>query len=376
VPHPSSTLIPLFLAACRAPPSPSSDPSASTLSPSSASSTLSAVSPSSASAPPPFAPDFLPPPSPSSAPPLSPRGRLELQHSLDDHSSTVALALPDHSLALPARAPASRVHIEDSTFLLVAGEPRAPLDAAAAVASDTITALFHGPLAHRPERAFIVWLFATPERYAPFLTTRAPPADPHDLGYFDPFAGEIFICTGPAGVATLAHEVTHALVMADFPRAPHWLSEGIASLFELPDFQPPGEIHGKAHFRLQTLRTRLSASSSSSSSPASSSSAPSSSPSLAALAATAPEVRLDSLFALKAVAFYGPNAYIAYAMAREAMRWLDARQKLWSFYHAWREGILDDPTGEKAFASVMGETPAAATAAWVTWIRSPEAERP
>ena len=35
-----------------------------------------------------------------------------------------------------------------------------------------------------------------------------------------------------AGEGTVVHELIHAMVMADFPDAPTWLNEGLASLFE------------------------------------------------------------------------------------------------------------------------------------------------
>jgi hypothetical protein len=42
--------------------------------------------------------------------------------------------------------------------------------------------------------------------------------------------------------------------------------------------------------------------------------------------------------------------------------------KLWAFHHAWRDNFASDPTGEKAFASVMGGPPAAFDADWRAWV--------
>lgn len=240
----------------------------------------------------------------------------------------------------------------DGMFLLVAAEPSAPLDGAEKLVHDTVTVLFHGPFAHRTDQAILVWVFDSPDRYRSFLQSRLGKADPRDLGYYDEGRGEIYVCTGSAGVTTLAHEIAHVLISGDFPLAPLWLQEGLAAQLELADFSPPGEVHGKAHFRLQTLRTLLS------------------SPDKAA------GVRLDGVFALESMQLVGPEAYFGYAMSREALRWLDSRHQLWRFYRAWRDGILDDPTGEKAFVAVVGKTPREATGEWLAWIRSPEAERP
>lgn len=45
-------------------------------------------------------------------------------------------------------------------------------------------------------------------------------------------------------------------------------------------------------------------------------------------------------------------------MARYACQWLDERGKLWPFYRAWRDGVRDDPSGEKAFERIVGMTQA------------------
>jgi hypothetical protein len=58
------------------------------------------------------------------------------------------------------------------------------------------------------------------------------------------------------------------------------------------------------------------------------------------------------------------------------MRWLDARGKLWPWYWRFRDTILEDPTGVAAFTAVVGKSPTDATADWVAWIGSKEAESP
>ena len=57
------------------------------------------------------------------------------------------------------------------------------------------------------------------------------------------------------------------------------------------------------------------------------------------------------------------------------MRWMDSkRHPLWQWYHADRDGVLTDPTGEKAFIATFGETPAQANTEFVAWVTSPEGE--
>lgn len=56
--------------------------------------------------------------------------------------------------------------------------------------------------------------------YAPFL------------GYYNPADNLIMATAGRAGYGTLLHEMIHALIEADFPQAPPWFNEGLASLYE------------------------------------------------------------------------------------------------------------------------------------------------
>ena len=69
----------------------------------------------------------------------------------------------------------------------------------------------------------------------------------------------------------------------------------------------------------------------------------------------------------------GPE-YLHYGLSREALRWLDHLGKLWTWWAAARDAVLEDPTGEATFTKVVGKSPADATADWIAWIQSREAE--
>jgi hypothetical protein len=162
---------------------------------------------------------------------------------------------------------------------------------------------------------------------------------------------------GEAFLTTLTHEVVHPLMADDFPEAPLWLNEGVASLYEVPVFLPDGSIHGVARDWRQTdLRAGL------------------------ASPVDRGDVRLDALFGMSARAFRGDAPRngkaraadlesLHYALARSACAWLDEQGKLWSFYRARRDGVAEDATGEKAFRRVMGATPRDMNAAWGRWAR-------
>lgn len=279
----------------------------------------------------------------SSAPALSARGQGVLQRSLDDRTALVGRVVRGH--------PATRV--VDGTFLLVAGERDAPLEAATKVAQDTVTALFHGALGHRSERAFVVWVFGKPATCASFLTSRVAGAEPARLAHVDSGAQEVFVCTGgPEGVAAIAPAIARVLFAADFPHAPAWLTRALVSLFDPPFFEPAGELHGKADAGLQVVRARLA------------------SPDGRAT------IGLGAVLKLEPEQLTGPYGDLTRAMGREALRWLDAQHHLWDFYGEWRARFRGDDPPQSALQYVLHETVEEASAEWIAWLGSLEAERP
>jgi hypothetical protein len=85
---------------------------------------------------------------------------------------------------------------------------------------------------------------------------------------------------GASYLPTLTHEVVHSLMQTDFPGAPLWINEAIASLFEAPVFSKDGGIHGvRRNWRHDQLRDAL------------------------ADARTRDKVRMDALFRMNGIEF-------------------------------------------------------------------------
>jgi hypothetical protein len=155
---------------------------------------------------------------------------------------------------------------------------------------------------------------------------------------------------------TLTHEIVHSLMQTDFPSAPLWINEAIASLFEAPVFSKDGGIHGvRRNWRHDQLKDAL------------------------ADVRTRDKVRMDTLFRMNGIEFRAisddresvdkERNLLHCAVARAFAAWMDEQEKLWPFYRAWRDGFAADPTGEKAFAVVMGASPEVANARWLAWVR-------
>jgi hypothetical protein len=237
----------------------------------------------------------------------------------------------------------------DGTFVVIAGDPSAPLDDAVKVTRETVDALWRGPFVHRPDEAVVVWVSSSQARARALMQYRAPGARSDGLGLYDPRSRQIFVAGGPSGWASGRHECVHPLLHADFPHAPAWLGEGLPALFEVAEIDGDTMRFG-AHFRLQTVRTALTK------------------PDFA------DQVKLDTLFTWSTDEAFRKSEPLHYGIAREALRWLHSQGLLWPFYTAWRDGVLGDPTGERAFQAVVHKTPAEASEAWLAWLGSEEAE--
>jgi len=265
----------------------------------------------------------------------------------------------------PTRTATPTTRVVAGVYHLVVPRPDPALDSTATLLSAALDAFVPARFGRLPSAPITVFVFPTTTEYDAFCASHYSHASPDastpsetdtcldSLGiYFHP-RRELVVDLA-RGRTTLLHELAHTL-FEDFAEAPLWLEEGISSQYEWPDFplDQPGEVHGKSNFRHQRL--------------------------LDALRSTTERgsVHLDALFGMTDAAFRGKPATgearkqalsLHYALAREACRYLDARGLLWPFYAAWRDRVGVDPTGEAAFARVVGETPKQANAEWMAWV--------
>lgn len=245
--------------------------------------------------------------------------------------------------AMAELGPRAEVQVVEGTFLVAAPGGRRALASALDVTQKALAAYFNGRFDKRPTRAISVYLFPTAAPYDAYCKKRDSAACISPYGFYVHRDRRIVMNVGP-GIGTLTHELVHPLVEADFPTAPDWINEGIASLFEHFYFSAPGEIHGGKNWRharlAQALRSKQERA----------------------------DASLPTLFALSDQQFRGDNEALNYAAARYLCQWLDEQQKLWPFYHRWRDHSADDPSGEKSFTAVVGKTPAEADAEWTAWV--------
>lgn len=251
-----------------------------------------------------------------------------------------------------------RTVVVADTFVLAMADPAAPLDAAADTVRRETAFLWRGKFARRLYEGVTIWVYGTRAAYEAKREKYGPKDSvAGDLSFYDPDTRSIWFCAEGSGLGTLGHETAHPLIQGgygdgDFPHAPVWLAEGLAALFEVVTYdEKTGDARFGAHFRIKSLRTALKRSD------------------------YAPKVTLEHLFTLRDDKSFKQDRELDYALARETLRFIYEKHgdALWRFYRSWRDGIITDPTGERAFASSMdGKTPADVTPEFLAWVQSSE----
>jgi len=110
-----------------------------------------------------------------------------------------------------------------------------------------------------PDEPITILLFADEESYRRHAKRLFHDEHLPRCGYYRPHLRTMLINVS-AGRGALLHELTHALAAFDFPDAPDWLHEGLASLHEEALLRPDGSgLIGQSGPRLLTLQKAISA---------------------------------------------------------------------------------------------------------------------
>lgn len=230
------------------------------------------------------------------------------------------------------------------SYVVVAppGWTQAELSTSVSLMQNAMTAFYTGRFDKKPERAITVYLFPRAQPYNAFCKAEFNENPCMSIyGFYQP-SNRAMVMNAGLGLGTLTHELVHPLVEADFNDAPTWLNEGIASVFEAPVIPRKGEIHGVKNWRYPILRE--------------------------AMRRDPGHVKLSTLFHISDDEFRGDQESRNYALARYVCQWLDSQNKLWDFYHAFRNGYADDHRGLVAFYSVMQKAPEELDAAFERWL--------
>ena len=171
-----------------------------------------------------------------------------------------------------------------------------------------------------------------------------------DFGYYKPGRQAILVNLAE-GDGALFHELTHVLMDTDFPDAPQWLQEGLATLHEAVEFRGPELGTGAGVLKSPALlETAVALRRGRGLTPVLNWRG-------AILRLARDENRLPSVQRLiTAASFRGPNEALDYAYARYFCLFLHQRGVLSRYYAALRERADTDPTGGRTLLEVMRRT--------------------
>jgi hypothetical protein len=182
-----------------------------------------------------------------------------------------------------------------------------------------------------PGELFEVWLFRGEESYLRHTAAIFGRAPSTPYGYYAP-CDRALVMDVSTGYGTLVHEMVHSFMAANFPSAPPWFDEGLASLYERPS-DAGGHLHGGINWRLpglqRTIQERRTRS-------------------------------FEELTRLARPAFYGDRVGLNYAEARYLLYYLQQQGLLVTYYQRFVAAAPSDPTGYATLQSVLGETDMAA----------------
>jgi hypothetical protein len=187
----------------------------------------------------------------------------------------------------------------------------------------------------QPDKIIEVWLFRNEKTYRKGAKKFFDDEPETPYGYYSPEDNALVMNIGP-GAGTLSHEIVHPYIEANFPNAPSWFNEGLASLYEQPR-ERDGHMWGTTNWRLPGLTSMIKAKKL---------------PTVKALITTTRE------------GFYEAG-YDSYAYARFLCQYLQDHGKLRDFY---KKFVADkDTTGQATLEAVLGMELAAFDPVFQKW---------
>jgi len=193
---------------------------------------------------------------------------------------------------------------------------------------------------HEPGKPLTIWVFADEGSYMSGTSALLGTIPDTPYGFYRPCKRALVVNSG-YGWGTLVHEMVHAYMSADFPSAPTWINEGLASLFEAPQDDAEGHIRGLTNWRLPGLQVALK---------------DHRAPTFETMAAGS---RSD---------FDGKTGSLYYATSRYLLQWLQGQGQLRDFYRAFRTRGSDGKNGLTVLREITKKDPDALRVEWERYV--------
>ena len=176
----------------------------------------------------------------------------------------------------------------------------------------------------QPDKILTIWLFRNITTYKAGAKKLFDDEPTTPYGYYSSEDNALVMNIGP-GAGTLSHELVHPYIEANFPDAPSWFNEGLASLYEQPR-ERDGHMWGTTNWRL---------------------------PGLTSMIRKKQLPSLKDLLTTTRDGFYEAD-YDSYAYARFLCQYLQDHGKLRDFYKAFVAS--PDHTGVTSLEKILGQS--------------------
>ena len=172
-----------------------------------------------------------------------------------------------------------------------------------------------------------IYLFRDSQSYKQYSLSLFGQNPTTPYGYYLPHH-QVLLMNISTGTGTLVHEIVHPLLAVDFPQAPSWFDEGLASLYEQCR-ERDGKIVGLLNWRLPVFQDGLRA---------------------------GHLVPLEKLLATNRDQFYEDPHGMHYAQARYLCYYLQEKNLLRKFYQQFKTNCSSDPTGTATLLRITGKS--------------------
>ena len=191
----------------------------------------------------------------------------------------------------------------------------------------------------KPDKVITTFLFAGATNYKRYAARDYPSGGVPYFGYYSP-SSRTMVMNINTGGGTLVHELTHALIVYDFPGVPTWFNEGLASLHEQCNIGESG-ITGLTNWRLPGLHKAIAAGS------------------LRPLAELV--TKRD---------FYGRLQGVNYAQARYFVMYMQKKKLLRTFYRYFRDHAEGKGADVAAIEHVFGKKIGEIEPEFIAWVKT------
>ena len=244
----------------------------------------------------------------------------------EQSSNRTAADYAQHIIQLRTGIPERFTVLAEPPFVVIGNGTRKQVAAhARRTVHWTVTLLMRDFFLKEPDKILDIWVFEDEASYRYYAKQIFNDVPDTPYGYYSPNSGALVMNIGLGG-GTLVHEIVHPFIEANFPDCPPWFNEGLGSLYEWPE-DMDGRIYGVVNWRLAGLVQDIRAG------------------------------RLGSfrrLMNLNQRQFYSEDTGANYAQSRYLLQYLQYKQKLRPYYHAFEKKHRTDPSGLHTLKQILG----------------------